>query len=151
MNCPSAQVVALDASADALAVAKQNATRIGTAERIQFLSGDGFAALPEDSRFDLIISNPPYIPTAEIASLPPEVRDYDPRAALDGGLDGLDFYRMFASNAAKFLTPAGKLMVELGDGQADPARKIFETQKWIVEAVKQDYSRRERILIAQPG
>ena len=84
-KCPAAEVYAIDISPEALALARQNAARHGVAERIRFLQGDGFAALPEGSRFDLIISNPPYIPSGEIASLQPEVRDYDPRRALDGG------------------------------------------------------------------
>ena len=150
-KCPNAQVTALDSSADALAVVQQNAARNGVAERIQFVPGDGFAALPAGSRFDLIISNPPYIPTAEIPSLQPEVRDYDPRAALDGGPDGLDFYRMLATHAAGFLKPDGKIMVELGDGQVDAVRKIFEAQLWNVETVKEDYNQRPRILIAGRG
>ena len=99
--------------------------------------------------FDLIISNPPYIPSAEIATLQPEVRDFDPRAALDGGADGLDFYRKLAMEAKPFLKPGGKIMLEFGDGQADAIRNIFETEKWIVEAVKEDYSHRQRILIAK--
>jgi len=147
-KCPTARIIGLETSTEALGVAQQNAARLGVAERIQFLRGDGLAALPPDAHFDLIISNPPYIPTAEIASLQPEVRDYDPRAALDGGPDGLDFCRLLASQAAEFLKPGGKIMVELGDGQADAARKFFEAQKWIVEAVKQDYSQRLRILVA---
>jgi release factor glutamine methyltransferase len=148
-KCPAAQIVALDASADALAVATQNAARNGVADRIQFVLSDGFASLPASSRFDLIISNPPYIPTTEIASLQREVRDYDPRAALDGGPEGLDFYRQLASQAGEFLGPNSKIMVELGDGQADAVRNIFETQLWIVEAVKPDYCQRLRVLIAR--
>jgi len=96
----------------------------------------------------LIISNPPYIPTAEIETLQPEVRDFDPRSALDGGADGLDFYRMFATRAKPFLKPDGKIMLEFGDGQADAIKSIFEKEKWIVEAVKEDYSHRARILVA---
>jgi release factor glutamine methyltransferase len=99
--------------------------------------------------FDLIISNPPYIPSAEIATLQPEVRDFDPRAALDGGADGLDFYRKLAMESKPFLKPGGKIMLEFGDGQAAAIRKIFEAEKWIVEAVKEDYSQRERFLIAK--
>ena len=105
--------------------------------------------LPADSKFDLIISNPPYIPSAEIETLQPEVRDFDPRAALDGGADGLDFYRKFAAEAKPFLKPEGKIMLEFGDGQADAIERIFENEKWIVEAVKEDYSQRARILIAR--
>jgi release factor glutamine methyltransferase len=148
-KCPAAQVMALDVSADALALAAENAARNNVAERIRFLPGDGFAALPGEAAFDLIISNPPYIPSAEIATLSPEVRDFDPSGALDGGADGLDFYRLLATQAARFLKFNGKIMVEFGDGQADAIKKIFENEKWIVEAVKEDYSQRARILIAK--
>jgi release factor glutamine methyltransferase len=174
VKCLSAKVVATDVSPNALALAKQNAGRHNAAERIEFLQSDGFAAFQSEGRvtrvpnseietkirdscnsslrkmeFDLIISNPPYIPSAEIATLQPEVRDFDPRAALDGGADGLDFYRKLAAEAKPFLKPGGKIMLEFGDGQADAIRKVFEAEKWIVEAVKEDYSHRARILIAQ--
>jgi release factor glutamine methyltransferase len=148
-KCPTAQIIALDISLDALAIARQNAAANKVAERIQFIHGDGFGALPPNARFDLIVSNPPYIATAEIATLDPEVRDHDPRLALDGGTDGLDFYRRLAAEAGVFLQPGGKLMVEFGAGQADDLQKIFTAQKWIVEAVKDDYSHRARILIVR--
>jgi len=169
VKCPNARITATDISAEALALARKNAARHQVSERIEFLPADGFAAVTEtlergrparefentDARlgrtrsFDLIISNPPYIPSAEIATLQPEVRDFDPRAALDGGADGLDFYRLLASEAVAFLKPGGRAMLEFGDGQAEAIRKIFETEKWIVEAVKEDYSHRARILIAR--
>ena len=149
VKCPNAKVIALDVSPEALDTARQNAARNNVAEKVDFLEGNGFAALPNGFHFDLIISNPPYIATAEIASLQPEVRDYDPRGALDGGADGLDFYRRFAIEARKFLSPEGKIMLEFGDGQGDSIRKIFEEQKWIVEAVREDYTQRQRILIAK--
>lgn len=149
VKCPSAKIVATDTSADALALAKQNAIRHNVTGQIQFQQSDGFAALSGDARFDLIISNPPYIPSAEIAGLQPEVRDFDPRVALDGGADGLDFYRLIASHAAAFLKSDGKIMLEFGDGHAQAVRKIFESEKWIVESVEQDYSHRPRILIAR--
>jgi release factor glutamine methyltransferase len=139
--------MATDISADALALAKENAARNQVAERIEFLQGDGFSSL-QKWEFDLIISNPPYIPSAEIATLQPEVRDFDPRAALDGGADGLDFYRKLAAEAKPFLKPDGKIMLEFGDGQAKAVKAVFENEKWIVEAVQEDYSQRERILIA---
>jgi release factor glutamine methyltransferase len=170
-KCPNAKIVATDISAAALALAKENAARNNVAERIEFLQGDGFATLKDgwDERprepgladgqngsprvsphqFDLITSNPPYIPSAEIATLEPEVRDFDPHDALDGGADGLEFYRLIASQARAFLKPGGRVMVEFGDGQAEAIRKIFETEKWIVEAVKEDYSQRARILVAR--
>ena len=169
VKSPSAKVVATDVSPDALALAKENAARNNVTGQIQFLQGDGFVALANESErgqlvrelgdtnmrtgcprsFDLIISNPPYIPSAEIATLQPEVRDFDPRAALDGGADGLDFYRKLAMESKPFLKPGGKIMLEFGDGQADAIRKIFEAEKWIVEAVKEDYSQRERFLITK--
>lgn len=148
VKCPEARVAALDISADALALARQNAEQNNVAGQITFFQGDGFAALPTSSRFDLIISNPPYIAAAEIETLSPEVRDYDPRLALDGGADGLHFYRRLAGEAGSFLKPAGKIMLEFGDGQAESIQAIFETEKWIVEAVKEDYSQRARILVA---
>ena len=169
-KCPNAKITALDVSPEALALAKENAAANNVAERVEFLQSDGFAALTEQRgersrepqenaltsspgvsphQFDLIISNPPYIPSGEIATLQPEVRDFDPRAALDGGTDGLDFYRKLAAEAKLFLKPEGKIMLEFGDGQADTVKGTFETQKWIVEAVKEDYSRRDRILIAK--
>jgi release factor glutamine methyltransferase len=148
-KCAGAKITALDLSADALVLAKENAARNQVAEQIAFLQSDGFAALPKENRFDLIISNPPYIPSAEIETLQPEVRDFDPRAALDGGAGGLGFYRKFAAEAKPFLKPDGKIMLEFGDGQAEDVKGIFEAQKWIVEAVKEDYSQRARIFIAR--
>lgn len=148
-KCPNAKIVALDISTDAVALAKENAEKNKVAERIEFLHSDGFAALPKNSLFDLLISNPPYISTAEIKTLQPEVKNFDPRAALDGGADGLDFYRMFAAQAKPFLKPDGKIMLEFGDEQAGAIRQIFEDEKWIVEEIKSDYSQRQRILIAR--
>jgi release factor glutamine methyltransferase len=148
-KCPNGKIVATDISADALALAEENAARNNVAERIEFLHSDGFVALPKDERFDLIISNPPYISSAEIATLEPEVRNFDPCLALDGGADGLDFYHLIALQGGNFLKPGGKIMVEFGDGQAELIRKIFETKKWIVGAVKEDYSHRARILTAK--
>lgn len=149
MKSSNAKISALDLSADALALAKQNAVNNKVAERIEFLQGDGFDALPGVARFDLIISNPPYIASVEIETLEPEVRDFDPRAALDGGADGLDFYRRLAKESAAFLQPEGKIMVEFGDAQAGAIKNLFESEKWIVEAVKEDYSHRARILVAR--
>ena len=148
VQCPAARVSALDISPAALALARQNAAKHAVDSRIEFLAGDGFAALPANTRFDLIISNPPYIPAAEIATLDPEVRDHDPRPALDGGTDGLDFYRRLAREAAAFLRPGGHTMLEFGDGQETAVAAAFEVEKWIVESVKPDYNGRPRILAA---
>jgi release factor glutamine methyltransferase len=148
-KCPTAEVYAVDVSPGALALARQNAARHGLAERIRFLHGDGFAALPEGTRFDLIISNPPYIPSGDIASLQPEVRHYDPPRALDGGPDGLNYGRCLAAESAPFLRPRGFLMLEFGDGQAERLRNIFQEQKWVVEAIEADYTQQLRIMVAR--
>ena len=147
-HCPEARIIALDLSPDALALARQNVELNRLTERVQFVHGDGFAPLPPETQFDLIVSNPPYIASAEIETLEPEVRDFDPRLALDGGADGLSFYRRLAREARPFLKPAGKIMLEFGDGQGGDIQNIFEGEKWIVEEIKSDYSQRPRILVA---
>jgi release factor glutamine methyltransferase len=147
VKCPGTKISAVDISPEALEIARQNATRHQV--QIQFSNSDAFAALPAGTQFDLIISNPPYIPAADMSSLQPEVRDYDPRIALEGGVDGLEFYRRLATEARPFLKSGGRFMLEFGDGQAEAIQKIFETQKWIVEAIREDYTRRPRLLIAR--
>jgi release factor glutamine methyltransferase len=147
-NAPRAEISALDLSADALALASENASRNGVARRISFVQGDGFSGLPPGKQFTLIAANLPYIPTGEIAKLQPEVRDYEPRQALDGGQDGLAFYRRFAAEALPFLRPGGKAMLEFGDGQAESLRQILQSQNWIVERIIEDYTHRPRILVA---
>jgi release factor glutamine methyltransferase len=147
VNVPAAAIHATDASADALAVARENAARHHAA--IQFHQGDLFAPLPPESRFRLIVSNPPYIPTGRMETLEPEVRDHEPRQALDGGADGLDFYRRIAAEAGAFLEPDGRLMLELDDDGSAATAEILRQQNWIVEAIESDYNQRPRILIAR--
>ena len=149
VKCATARAVAIDVSADSISVAKQNATTNGVSERIEFRCGDGFSTLNGNDQFDLIVSNPPYIASEEIATLQPEVRDFDPRGALDGGADGLDFYRRLASESAAFLKPGGKLMIEFGDGQAEAISAIFSSKQWHIEGVFEDYSKRPRILVVK--
>lgn len=144
----AASGVALDVSEPALEIARRNAEKLAVAGRITFVCSNGFSALDSASRFDLVISNPPYIPAGEIPSLQAEVRDHDPRAALDGGPDGLDFYRLLSSQAAPFLAPGGKLMCEFGDGQEASLARLFQDQNWNVEAIEKDFSGRPRFLIA---
>ena len=105
-----------------LSVARDNARRLGLA-RARFVACDMAAALR--GPFDLIVSNPPYIASADIATLAPEVRDFEPRRALDGGADGLDFYRAIAAAAPALLAPGGVLIVELGAGQAQAVGALF--------------------------
>ncbi|MCX8156525.1 MAG: peptide chain release factor N(5)-glutamine methyltransferase [Verrucomicrobiae bacterium] len=143
---PQAQVTALDLSSEALSLARQNAEKNGVGGRIHFLLSDGYAAVPSDSRFDLVVANPPYIPTAEIAQLEPEVREHDPRPALDGGTDGLLFYRRLARESPPYLAPGGTLWMELGHGQAAAVSQIFTAAGWQIMALEQDYQRIERVL-----
>jgi len=147
-NCLTLRMHAIDVSNDSLDEARTNAARHNVADRIEFYHSDGFAAVPP-LKFDLIVSNPPYIATAEIPTLQPEVRDFDPHRALDGGADGLDFYRRLANEAQIFLKACGKMIFEFGDGQADLICKIFEEQKWVVESIMEDYTRRPRIMIVK--
>jgi release factor glutamine methyltransferase len=147
-NAPASQIHATDFSGEALELARQNAERHQVAGRICWHHGDLFAAVPAELRFDLILSNPPYIPSARIDTLEPEVREHEPRRALDGGADGLDFYRRIAAQARPFLRAGGRLMVELDDDGAEAAREIFQKENWSVEAVEMDANRTPRILIA---
>jgi len=151
VKCPTTHLFAIDISNEALELARQNAVRHNVTGRIQFRAGDGFAALLDGGCFNLIVANPPYIPSATIDTLATEVRDHDPQLALDGGADGLEFYRRLAMEASAFLEPDGRIMLELGDGQADAVSEMFAQQKWVVEAVQEDYSRQPRILVARPA
>ena len=144
----NAAVHAVDISESALAVAHENAARHGVSGRIQWYLGDGFTPLPTGLCFDLLMANPPYIAAAEIDTLAPEVRDFDPRLALDGGEDGLRFYRLLSEQGGARLKPAGRLMMEFGDGQEASLLEIFRPA-WRIETVQRDYSDRPRILIAQ--
>lgn len=119
-NYPAARVVATDISPEALAVATENATRLGVADRVEFHQGDLFEAIPGDSRFDVIVSNPPYITTAEMGELQPDVRLHEPALALDGGPDGLGHLRRIVSVAAAWLVPGGWLLLEMDPSQAEP-------------------------------
>jgi release factor glutamine methyltransferase len=122
LQLPQAAVTATDISEMALAVAIRNARQHGAP--VEFLHGSLFSPLT-GRHFDLIVSNPPYIPTADIDTLQPEVREFDPLIALDGGVDGLDFYRALIPAALCFLNPHGWLLVEVGVGQAADVMELF--------------------------
>lgn len=119
------RVTTVDISPDALDVARRNADRHGVANRITFLQGDLFAPVPRDATFDVVVSNPPYVTPAELATLAPDVRDHEPRLALDGGPDGLAFYRRIAAGVGPFLKPGGSLLVEIGATQEEAVRGLF--------------------------
>jgi len=120
---PDATGVGTDISLEALRTARDNAARLGLAPRTSFVACNYVAAL--SGAFDLIVSNPPYIRSADIAGLEQEVREYDPARALDGGPDGLDAYRAIAPGAAHLLAPGGTLIVEAGYGQSGPIADLM--------------------------
>ncbi len=142
---------AADLSPEALALARRNVARHGLTDRIHLVRSNWFSQLPPSLKFDLIVSNPPYIPRLEIASLPPEVRDYDPRLALDGGGEGLDFYKVIASDGRRLLIAEGGAMVEFGDGQGERVQGIFEVKGWKHVRRHLDYAGVERILECDAG
>lgn len=127
LELPNARGVATDVSTAALAVAERNAKRLGLADRTSFVATHGLDGCA--GPFDLIVSNPPYIPEGDIPGLEPEVRDYDPQLALDGGADGLDVYREIAKVARNPLRPM-RLVLELGAGQASDVTDIFSAAGW---------------------
>ena len=121
---PAAQVTAVDVSPAAVLVAERNAAAANVAARVRVVVSDWTAALAPEQRFDLVVSNPPYVPTDEIAALAPEVRR-EPRLALDGGVDGLDAYRRLVGEAARVVAPGGALVCEVGAGQAPAVAALF--------------------------
>ncbi|VTS01103.1 peptide chain release factor N(5)-glutamine methyltransferase [Tuwongella immobilis] len=143
-----ARVTAVDISPEALEVAAGNAESNGVADRVQFLQGDLLAPVARDARFDLIVSNPPYIAHDEFPGLDREVRDFEPRLALDGGVDGLDFYRRLAVETIPFLAANGALMVEIGYTQDVLVRTILEHQGWQVEQTFSDGAGHPRVIAA---
>lgn len=123
IELPNATGAGTDLSEETLAIARANAARHGLAERAAFVASDFAAAL--EGSFDIIVSNPPYIASADIASLATEVRDHDPHLALDGGADGLDAYRAITRQASSLLRPGGALVVEIGIGQETDVTRLM--------------------------
>ena len=132
------KVTAVDISADALELAKENAA--ANEADVLFIQSDMFNRIR--GRFDIIISNPPYIPTKTVDTLQREVKEHEPRLALDGGKDGLDFYRRIAADAGKYLARGGMLIMEVGEGQAHDVVKLFKGQSYSM--ISQDFNGVER-------
>ncbi len=142
---PTSQVMATDLSAGAVALARENAQRLG-AYNIAFYEGDLFAAVPKGARFDVIASNPPYIPTAEIPKLEADIREFEPRLALDGGVDGLALARRIADQASAYLEVGGLLAMEIGYDEAEATREIFASHGFTDIETKRDYGKIERVV-----
>jgi release factor glutamine methyltransferase len=151
---PQAEGVGTDISEGALCVAGENARRLGVAERARLLAADWLDGV--DGTFDLILSNPPYIPTCEIEGLAREVAIYDPRRALDGGVDGLDAYRRLAEGGAARLAAGGRFLVEIGASQAEAVLGLLREAGLALEeeSVRRDLAGRPRCIVAgspRPG
>lgn len=142
---PASSGLASDISLEALSTASDNAARLGLQSRFEAVHSHWFDRIP--GRFDIIVSNPPYIETAVIPELEPEVRDYDPLAALDGGPDGLAAYREIAAGAGGFLEDGGLIGVEIGFDQKNTVTEIFRAAGFTLAQAKRDYGGNDRVLI----
>jgi len=147
---PQAQVWGTDTSTVALEYAKENSV-LNSIHNAQFIRGNLFEPLGKDTLFDLIISNPPYIKRDDLKNLQPEIRIWEPGEALDGGEDGLDYYRAILTKATSYLKKNGFIMVELGIGQAEAVRHIAAQGGLRDIALRKDYAGIERILIGKAG
>ncbi|MGH7875167.1 MAG: peptide chain release factor N(5)-glutamine methyltransferase [Candidatus Binatia bacterium] len=147
---PLAALWATDVSPAALEIARSNASRHGVAERISFFCADLFRPFAAGlDRFDLIASNPPYVRSADIADLAPEVSQWEPRLALDGGADGLDFYRRFAAELSSCLTPGGAIAVEIAADTGAQVSELFVGAGYTKVEIFQDYGGRDRVVVAK--
>jgi release factor glutamine methyltransferase len=144
-ECPASSGIGSDISSDALSTAKRNAAQHGIGHRFEAVRSHWFGEIR--GRFDIIASNPPYIASAVIPELEPEVRDFDPLAALDGGPDGLCAYRDIATGAGDFLEHEGVIGVEIGFDQKDAVTEIFSAAGFILAQAKRDYGDNDRVLV----
>ncbi|MGE4589489.1 MAG: peptide chain release factor N(5)-glutamine methyltransferase, partial [Acidaminococcaceae bacterium] len=144
---PMAEGTAVDISSAALAVATENAEKLGVRERFKPVLSDLYSKLPAGERYDIIVSNPPYIPTDDITTLAADVRK-EPKGALDGGKDGLDFYRRIVEGASEYLLPGGLLAFEIGIHQSSAVRQLCREHGFTVTAVRKDYAGIERMIFA---
>jgi release factor glutamine methyltransferase len=149
-NIAAARIVAVDISPQALAIARENAARHGVAERITFLEGDLFAPLAAEMQFDAIVSNPPYVADAEMATLPADVRLHEPAGALRAGKEGLDVICRIISEASGRLKPGGTLLLEISPEQSAAARALIaETGGFDSLRAVKDSSGNDRVILAR--
>ena len=151
MLLPESRGLAVDISPEALAVAKENAGLLGVGERVWFLQSDIWSRVPAKARFDMVVSNPPYIPAQVIGALAKDVQK-EPRLALDGGNDGLEAYRKITEGMAQHLRPDGLAAFEVGIGQGELVAELCRDQGFSVTAVANDYAGIDRMVFAaRPG
>ena len=142
----AAKGLGVDVSDEALAVARENAANLGLARRVALLRGEWTRGL-DDAGFDLVVSNPPYIRSGEIETLDPEVKDFEPRLALDGGADGLDAYRLLAPEILRVLKPGGRFAVEIGHDQSTEVERLFRATDAAEIATLKDMANRDRVVV----
>jgi release factor glutamine methyltransferase len=145
---PAARGLGVDISEEALAVARDNAASLGLAGRAAFLRGDWTAGL-EGGEFDLVVANPPYIASHVIETLDPEVRDHEPRLALEGGADGLDHYRLLAPEILRVLKPGGRFAVEIGYDQKIAVEALFRAAGAVFVETIRDLADRDRVVVGE--
>jgi release factor glutamine methyltransferase len=143
---PESRAFATDVSQAALSIAVRNAARHGVASRVELRQADLFEGV--DGTFDLVVSNPPYIPDADITELQPEVRDFEPITALAGGPDGLDIVRRIVADSRHLLGPGGVLMLEIGQGQATAVKGLFDPDVWQTSELLADLQGIDRVVVA---
>jgi release factor glutamine methyltransferase len=144
---PEAEGWGVDQSARALETTAENARRLGLSARVHLAASDWGAAL--DRRFDLVVSNPPYIPAADIETLAPDVKDFEPRAALDGGADGLAAYRIIARQLPQLLAPGAVAALEIGWDQSDAVVRLLTLAGLRDVVVRKDLAGRDRVVLAR--
>lgn len=149
LNFPELKICATDISDDALNVARKNAIMHGVESRIEFVKSDLFDGLDPEKKFDLIVSNPPYIPSRDIPLLDPEIRDYEPRVAIDGGLDGLDVIRRIARDSHNYMQKGGFLVMEVGEGQGPSVLEILRGSNYSDCMIFKDLSGKERCIVSR--
>jgi release factor glutamine methyltransferase len=142
---PTWRVTATDIALETAELAWENVRRLGVAFSVAIAIGDLFAPVA-GRRFDLVVANPPYIPSGDIAGLDGDVRDFEPRLALDGGADGLELVRRVVRDAGSHLVPGGVLAVEIGHDQGTRTRELFETAGFLDVSLRRDYGGRERVV-----
>ena len=147
---PTARIVATDLSMAALQLAQENAKSNQVDDKIFFIQGDMFAAIPGGSqKFTVVVTNPPYVSDAEILKLPREIRDFEPHHALEGGPDGLEVIRRIIAEAPAVLSPAGALIMEMGADQAESVPALVkDSQNYESYRIVKDYSELDRVLVA---
>jgi len=144
---PTIAVDATDLSDGAIAVARDNAQRLGAVWNVRFACGDLFTPLGKNRAiYDLVVANPPYIATAEVPTLQPDIKDHEPRIALEGGASGLEIIDRIVDEAPRWLRPGGALAMEIGAGQAQGVRTIFERRGFEAVETKKDYGGVERVV-----